>query len=1192
MFSLWACGELLAAGNRILALPAETFLGVHVLVLLILGAAAASFAGAYFYTQAIRMPDYAIKLGVVAFAFLASLLLVLFREYKLGVDLQGGVILVYEVDEKATKENNPEADVTAAAASVVPVLSRRLNKSGTKEIVIRPFGQSQVEVIVPEIDPSEIEKIKTNITSAGLLRFFILADSEQRDAEVRLAAARQAESSEATKRAVEREITLPSGKPGREQIGFWATMALTTKDDANQDSIYRAGNVMSRGMLRDGDTGKIITLPPGVQSEAQIDGYLRASNIKRVDVLLVYDKENDIRGADISYARANIGERGYEIDFQMRLTSSDGGKAGADKMLDLTLDNKPDGARERHLCIVWDNALDSAAVIREPFGERGRITGSFTEEEVNQRVEVIQAGAMPVVLNEKPVSEDRIGSTLGQETIVKGSYSIVASLILVLAFVLFYYRAAGFIACFALTLNLLLTVAVMLLLNAPFTLPGLAGLVLTVGMSIDANVLIFERIREEQERGGGLRTALRTGFDRAMVTIIDSNLTTLFTAVILYWQGTDQVRGFGITLIFGICTSMFTAILVSRWLLEVCERAYRWKTLSMTKMFDRLSLDWCGMLKPALIVSSVFIVISLIATVQRGKGLFDIDLAGGTSVSFVLNPELHGDLDEAAVRQRIDSAFAEANKGQASTIVHNAYQLLSGAEEAGVKKRQSWKVDCSLEELEKLQSIVRSAFAVDGKEGLVTAGMAFAEIKEAAPAAPPSIGPAVLTPKAPLTTIPEKPAPEAKPAEETKPAPQAKPAEEAKPAEKPAEKPVEKPDAKPAEKAEPKPAEKAQPKTEEKPAEKPAEKANADSGKESAESDCAQPEEKSADAKPADTKPDDKPAATEPKEVKPAEVKPADAKPDETKPGDEKPAEVKPAVVPPAADPLQPAPVQNRAASTTSVKLDNTTFTALALKDRLAEISEKVLGRNPDIQIRTLDGLPADEGDSSNTWSVTMAVSPADAEKVLSALRDEMNSVPVWETSSKIGGQVSGDTRNRAIAAIILSLIVIAAYVWFRFQNLSWGVASIVALAHDAIIMLGGLAVSYWLAGALGFLGVEQFKINLPVVAAFLTLIGYSINDTIVIFDRIREIRGKSPSVTPDMINAAVNQTMSRTILTGGTTLGVVAILYFFGGPGIHAFAFALLIGMVSGTYSTVFIAAPILLWLIGEQPGGAAVRK
>ncbi|MEX2174280.1 MAG: protein translocase subunit SecDF, partial [Pirellulaceae bacterium] len=133
------------------------------------------------------------------------------------------------------------------------------------------------------------------------------------------------------------------------------------------------------------------------------------------------------------------------------------------------------------------------------------------------------------------------------------------------------------------------------------------------------------------------------------------------------------------------------------------------------------------------------------------------------------------------------------------------------------------------------------------------------------------------------------------------------------------------------------------------------------------------------------------------------------------------------------------------------------------------------------------------------------------------------------------------------------------------------------------------------LAGPLGFMQVEEFKISLPVVAAFLTLVGYSANDTIVIFDRIREIRGKSPYLTPQMINDSVNQTLSRTIITGGLTLMVVVVLYFFGGSGIHAFAFSLVVGVIAGSYSTVFIAAPLLLWLLGKketQPGNVAARQ
>ncbi len=201
----------------------------------------------------------------------------------------------------------------------------------------------------------------------------------------------------------------------------------------------------------------------------------------------------------------------------------------------------------------------------------------------------------------------------------------------------------------------------------------------------------------------------------------------------------------------------------------------------------------------------------------------------------------------------------------------------------------------------------------------------------------------------------------------------------------------------------------------------------------------------------------------------------------------------------------------------------------------------------------------------------------------------------VWQTSSKIGGQVSVDTRWRAVGAIAVSLVLILSYIWFRFHQAVWGVAAIVAIAHDALVMLGGIALSYWLAGPLGFLGIEEFKISLPVVAAFLTLLGYSVNDTIVIFDRLREIRGKSPNLTAQMINDGVNQTLSRTIITGGLVLMVVLLLYIFGGSGIHAFAFSLLIGVISGTYSTVFIAAPLLLWLLGKpatQPAGSRVRE
>jgi SecD/SecF fusion protein len=163
---------------------------------------------------------------------------------------------------------------------------------------------------------------------------------------------------------------------------------------------------------------------------------------------------------------------------------------------------------------------------------------------------------------------------------------------------------------------------------------------------------------------------------------------------------------------------------------------------------------------------------------------------------------------------------------------------------------------------------------------------------------------------------------------------------------------------------------------------------------------------------------------------------------------------------------------------------------------------------------------------------------------------------------------------------------------WLRFQKVSYGVAAGVAVLHDILVTIGMLALSafvvYSIPGLASALKLEAFQINLTIVAALLTIIGYSLNDTIVTFDRLREIKGKSPDLTAAMVNSSVNQCLSRTILTATTVFIVVAILYLFGGEGIHAFAFAFLIGIIAGTYSTVYIAAPVLLWLSGTKIASA----
>ena len=181
---------------------------------------------------------------------------------------------------------------------------------------------------------------------------------------------------------------------------------------------------------------------------------------------------------------------------------------------------------------------------------------------------------------------------------------------------------------------------------------------------------------------------------------------------------------------------------------------------------------------------------------------------------------------------------------------------------------------------------------------------------------------------------------------------------------------------------------------------------------------------------------------------------------------------------------------------------------------------------------------------------------------------------------------------------MIVSNLLIMLYLWVRFQRLSYGVAAVVALIHDVLVALGFLAVSAYVADffntiGLRFLLLEPFKIGMTEVAAFLTIVGYSVSDTVVVFDRIREVRGKSPDVTPQIINTSINQTLSRTILTSLTAWIVVIVLYFLGGPTIHGFAFAMIIGILTGTYSSIYVAAPLLL--VGKKhaaPLEASERK
>jgi preprotein translocase subunit SecD len=221
----------------------------------------------------------------------------------------------------------------------------------------------------------------------------------------------------------------------------------------------------------------------------------------------------------------------------------------------------------------------SVANILEPFGRRFQTTGLDSSEEAHNLALLLRAGALAAPI--EIVEERTIGPSLGQDNIDQGFWAVVIGFMLVVIFMTIYYRLFGLIANVALLTNVVLIVAVLSLLQATLTLPGIAGIVLTVGMAVDANVLIFERIREELRNGNTPQASIHAGYERAMATIIDANITTLIAAVVLFSFGTGPIKGFAVTLGIGILSSMLTAIYVSRAIANLIYGGRRVKTLSI-----------------------------------------------------------------------------------------------------------------------------------------------------------------------------------------------------------------------------------------------------------------------------------------------------------------------------------------------------------------------------------------------------------------------------------------------------------------------------------------------------------------------------------------------------------------------------------------------------------------------------------
>ncbi|MEX2121877.1 MAG: protein translocase subunit SecD [Pirellulales bacterium] len=1042
-------GEPAADPDRRVARPGETGLSPLARIGIVAAVFLIPLLLGHYLAGVLRMPDYEWRISVALFAIVAGLTItVLGWPPKLGLDLRGGAILIYQVEDA---DFNMEQLVTE--------VTQRVNPGGIREVAVRPYGEREIQISIPEADENELQRIEYILSTTGQLEFRILATRDDDEDIVSLATGEQFDNVT--------EVTDEAEDGTQEVVAKWVPVA---KEEAARyaASDYYATRLNKRGEL---------------------------------EVLVLMDPFN-VTGEYLTKASPGV-DRNNRPAVNFSFDS-----AGARRFGNLTGRNLPDPAqpnKTRALGIVLDRYLRSAPAIRERINRDGEITGEFTEQEVKDLAAVLTAGALPATLVKEPTSRLLTGPTLGRDMIDKGVRAMTVSTIIVVLFMIVYYRFAGCVANLALLLNVMLIVAFMILFNAAFTLAGLAGLALTVGMAVDANVLIYERMREELKRGATMRMAIRNGFDRATTTIIDANVTTLISAIVLYAIGTDQVKGFAVTLILGIMMNLFTAITCSRLVFDVSEKM-RWITqLKMLRILENPNFDFVGKCKPAIALSIVVIGIGLAAVVARGKGLLDIDFTGGVSVEALFEEPQ----SIAYVRERVQD------------LPDVTVQDVKISDEPAGKR---FLIVTSEPKIDEVKAKLKSIFDEPNHH------LAFNHLEWSLEPIPP----------------PGQEAPARGAGQEQPPAGRPRPAEDRQGAGDPA-------DQRPS-------------------ADEGALRARADEGL-LAMADGAPWTSAPTTLAQNTTLAQDTGAAADPQPPSAGSAAQSDEADRESEQAEKPQSEAADAGRATSGGAVAPAEA-TRATLKFTEKIDH---------DTLARELQAVLATKGRDEVPFgLDNPEYEEGITRGfaQWTLEVDLGPDETRQVLGQLEEKFASEPVFPSSNKIGASVAANTQWQASYALLASLFLIIVYVWIRFQQVSFGFAAVLAVVHDVLVALGALALSLWLANYLGFVLIEPFKINLTIIAAFLTIIGYSLNDTIVIFDRIRELRGKSTELGPELVNLCINQTLSRTILTSLTVFIVVVILYVFGGQGLHGFAFTLVVGTISGTYSTVYIATPVLIWM------------
>lgn len=559
------------------------------------------------------------------------------------------------------------------------------------------------------------------------------------------------------------------------------------------------------------------------------------------------------------------------------------------------------------MAVILNGTIITKPSLKAALKDSASISGRFSQREINQLAADLKAGSLS--FTPRILSEENVSPELGKEERSRGIVASIVALILVVVAMVGYYRFAGLVASCAVLLNILIMWGVLQNLDAALTLPGIAGIVLTIGMAVDANVLVFERIREEFKISGRLASAIQAGYRKAFSAIVDSNITTIIAALILIQFDSGPIKGFAVTLIIGIVSSMFTALFMTRYFFAGWVQNPQNKTLTMAQFIGQTHFDFLAQTKKAVAISLTAAALGMVLFGAQMKTMFGMDFTGGYSlvVDLVEQPGVNYRL---AASEALLSHGATANDFQIRELSRPnqlRIQLGMGMEEKGHPFYQ----------LPEIQS--------EGK---------YAHDYESNP--------------------------------------------------------------------------------------------------------------------------------------------------------------------------------------------------------RIMWVVKSLNEANLQIQQSQLNTLDRD-------WTV-------------------------------MSGQFSDKMRNNAIIGLTIALICILVYITFRFE-FKYAIGAVVGLVHDVIITLGILALFH----KLGF----PVQIDLQVVGALMTIIGYSLNDTIIVFDRIREdVRMMRKMKFTEVVNHALNVTLSRTIMTSGTTLLVLLALVILGGKSIFAFSLVMTIGVIVGTLSSLFIAGPVLVYL------------